>query len=156
VGWDFAEVGLGGRNRYAMDASLRGGSTFTATLAWFRQREYDTLTSVADDIAQANLDLIVRDIATGTVARSVSLYNLVEHLSFVLPASGRYAIDVVYGSNTFDSRGDFALAGYGLAWWAQAPAPPVPPLLLAGTAALLLSRRRRRGITRAARTAEGP
>ena len=153
IGWDYAQLGSGGWNRYEIDALLRGGSTFTATLTWLRERKYDYIGSVADDIAQANLDLIVRDIATGKVAQSVSLYNLVEHLSFVLPATGRYAIDVLYSGNTFDTTGGFDLEQYALAWWAEAPTPGTPLLVLTGAGALLLRRRTRRRPRRPERAA---
>lgn len=144
VGWDFGEVGLGDMNSYVIDDLLLGGSTLTATLAWFREREYDYLNGTFLDAAQANLDLIVRDIATGAVAESISLFNLVEHLSFVLPYTGRYAIDVLYGANTFDATaGSFDVEQFGLAWWgevADAPAPGTLLLLLLGGAATLRRR----------------
>jgi hypothetical protein len=143
TGWDYGEVGIGDVNSYDIDEVLLGGSTFTATLTWFREREYDYINSIAVDIAQANLDLIVRDIATGAVAESISLYNLVEHLSFVLPSTGRYAIDVVYTDNTFDATSDnsFGLEQYGLAWWAEAPAPGTLFLIAGGAIALCLRHR---------------
>jgi hypothetical protein len=129
-------------NSYVIDDLLLGGSTFTATLSWFREREYDYLNSTFIDAAQANLDLIVRDIATGAVAQSVSLYNLVEHLSFVLPYTGRYAIDVMYTDNTFDATtAGFDEEQFGLAWWGEvtdAPAPGTLLLLLGGAAGLRL------------------
>ena len=41
VGWDFGEVVSPTTNDYYFDAPLLGGSTFTATLTWFRDRRID-------------------------------------------------------------------------------------------------------------------
>lgn len=146
IGWDYGEVGFGTTNSYVIDQILTGGTTFRATLSWFRDQVYNGGTSFTLN-GQADLDLIVRNLTTGVVAQSISAYNTVEHLSFLLPSTGQYAIDVLYGANTF---GDITSTAYGLAWWGVAepteipdiPLPGTLVLLLGGAGALLIRRRR--------------
>jgi hypothetical protein len=141
-GWDYGSAVLGASNDYVIDTELTGSSTFTATLSWMRARDYDG-TYLYED-AQADLGLSVWALDAGSnfatlVARSVSQYNTVEHLSFLLPSSGRYGLRVEYASNTFDNTGgQWGTASfpqfYGLAWTAV---PEPAGLILAGIAAAL-------------------
>jgi hypothetical protein len=118
---------------------LTGNSTLTATLSWMRARDFDG--SFLYEDAQANLGLSVwaldgSNTFTTLIARSASQYNTVEHLSFLLPTTGRYGLRVEYGSNTFDNTGGqwgSALfpQTYGLAWSAV-PEPATVALLAAG------------------------
>jgi len=150
-GWDYGSAVLGTNNDYIIDTQLFGESTFTATLSWMRARDYDG-TYLYED-AQADLGLSVWALDAGSnfatlVARSSSQYNTVEHLSFLLPSSGRYGLRVEYPSNTFDNTGGqwgtaaFPQA-YGLAWTAV---PEPASVILAGIAVALTtwSRARRR------------
>lgn len=141
VGWDYGEVALGQTNRYLIDDYLLGGSLFTVTLDWFRERTFSLTGLVAQDIGQANLDLIIMDIISNSIiAHSISTYNNVEHLSFLLPSTSRYAIDVSYIGNLF---GSLNAEQYGLAWsgTAAVPIPGTLALLLWGALGLGLARR---------------
>ena len=129
-GWDLGAAQRSVTNSYTLSGRLLGGSTFTTTLSWLRERTY-TLSGgfnfTARDQAQANLNLSlwqlgVENTFEALVAQSVSLYNVVEHLSFALPTNGYYGLRVTYASNTFDvtSGQNWGSAGnlqsYGLAW----------------------------------------
>jgi hypothetical protein len=140
-GWDFGGAVLGTNNDYVISTALTGSSTLTASLAWMRARDFDGEYLYED--AQADLGLSVwaldgNDAFTTLIARSASLYNTVEHLSFPLPATGRYGLRVEYGANTFDNTGgQWGTAAfpqpYAIAWTAV---PEPTTLGLAGVAAL--------------------
>jgi len=141
-GWDYGSAVRGTNNDYIIDTELFGSSTFTATLSWMRARDFDG--QYLYEYAQADLGLSVWALDasnnfTTLVARSASQYNTVEHLSFTLPAWGRYGLRVEYGSNTFDNTGgQWGSAAfpqtYGLAWTAI---PEPATVVLAGIAAAL-------------------
>jgi hypothetical protein len=125
AGWDFGAAQLGLTNDYAIGGRLLGGSTFATTLSWLRERTYNAGAGTVSDLAQADLNLSlwqlgVDNVFESVVAQSVSLYNVVEHLSFTLPATGYYGLRVGYGSNTFDLTGNWGTGGnlqsYGVAW----------------------------------------
>lgn len=143
VGWDYGEIGFGLTSSYVMSNYLLGGSLFTVTLDWFRERSFDLQTLTATDLGQANLDLIIRDLVSDTViAQSISMYNDVEHLSFLLPTTSRYAIDVRYTGNLF---GNLTAEQFGLAWYGSVASVPLPgtlALVLAGALCAGFSRRR--------------
>lgn len=142
-GWDFGQVENGATNVYAITPQLLGGSPFTITLDWFRDRQIDEdnlpTNSGGDpfitedtvfDLAQANLDLIIRDRVTADViSESISMYNVVEHLHFTLPKTSFYDIYVHFDGTTF---GNLGAEQYGLAWWSVSVAEP-------GTLALLMA-----------------
>jgi MYXO-CTERM domain-containing protein len=137
TGWDFGETTVGGEVSYALANMLLGGSVFTVTLDWYRERSFNAQTLVTQDIGQANFDLFIRDLDSDTiVAQSISTFNNVEHLNFIVPKTGRYGIEVSYVGNLF---GDLRLEQFGLAWFGTA-APNVDPdpLSVPGTWALLL------------------
>jgi len=145
TGWDFGNAVIDTDNSYRISEWLRGGTTFTATLAWLRNREFDYDTSFYEDVAQADLNLSVwaldeSDEFTTLIARSESEYNTVEHLSFTLPGSGFYGFKVEYPSNTFDNSGTWGTAGnpqnYAVSWQAV---PEPGSMALAGIAAGLLA-----------------
>ena len=151
TGWDYGHALLGIDNSYVISEWLRGGTTLTASLTWLRNRAFDSASLLIDDIAQADLNLSVwalddSDQFTTLIARSESLYNTVEHLSFTLPNSGFYGLRIEYPLNTFDNTtGDVwgnadNPQAYGLSWQAV---PEPSGLALAGVAALLLLHRRR-------------
>jgi T5SS/PEP-CTERM-associated repeat protein len=124
VGWDFGSVDALGTSTYFIDQLLAGGTSFTTTLSWFADRNTGSLSSF-DGAAEehlANLDLrvvqfddpISRNIVD-TVAESISLYNLVEHLSFVTPQNGYYGIQVEYGDAHWNFTSETSEL-FGLAW----------------------------------------
>lgn len=155
VGWDFGDVLAGASNLYFINTPLLGGSDLTATLTWFADRNSGSdanFVGVAEEHL-ANLDLrifryddpVSRTIV-GLVAQSISLYNTVEHLSFLLPTTGYYGIEVVHAGSWWNFTGQTS-EQYGLAWRTQAvPEPGTAALLLIGLAAPvgLAARRRRR------------
>jgi hypothetical protein len=134
---------------YLFDHDLLGGSMFTATLTWFRDRIVHADNSTTDQ-RQAILDLIFfRTDEFGTllesniVARSISDFNVVEHLHLEVPQTGLYGLAVDYYGNLFNAAGLSSPIVYGLAW-SGAPAPePGTLLLLAGP--MLMLRRHSRG-----------
>ena len=150
-GWDYGSAVLGTSNDYVIGDVLAGSSTLTTTLSWMRARDFDGQFLYED--AQANLNLSVwaldeTDAFTTLIARSSSLYNTVEHLSFTLPAWGRYGLRVEYDGNTFDNTGgQWGTASfpqsYGLAWTAV-PEPGAMMLAGIGIAGGLAQARRRR------------
>jgi hypothetical protein len=150
TGWDYGASVLGKDNDYAISDWLRGGTTFTATLTWLRNRFFDFATDQYADVAQADLNLSVWEIDgnefTTLIARSESLYNTVEHLSFTLPRSGFYGLRVEYPANTFDTTVDEVWGteafpqDYGLAWHAV-PEPGTLLLATAGAAGWLIWRK---------------
>lgn len=101
----------------------------TVTLAWFRDRTETFQTNgLAFDNAQADLDLIIRNTTTNQIiARSMSAVNVVEHLSFVVPADDLYQIEIDYPRNVF---GSISAEQYGLAWHAVAVPEPSPAIAL--------------------------
>jgi len=135
LGWDHGHARLGLFNDYLLP-ELLGGSSFTATLSWMRYLDNETF----DDLAQTDLNLslwLLNDDAefSQLIARSASLFNIVEHLHLNLAGTGCYGLRVEYMSNTFDltSGGVWGneanLQAYGLA----GEAPPTPgPLPRAG------------------------
>jgi hypothetical protein len=127
VGWDYGNVALGGSNFYSIGSMLKGNSLFNITLNWFRDRALNPITLGVADFSQANLTLRVWDLLTNSIiSESSSLYNTAEHLSFLLPRTSQYGIEVLYGNNTFGNSLD---ANYGLAWSASATAVPEPSSL---------------------------
>ena len=126
-GWDFGAAQLGFDNEYTFSDVLLGGSTFTTSLSWMRDREY--VGGYVDDYAQADLNISLWSLGSdysfqSKVAESISLYNTVEHLAFALPGTGLYGLRVSYAGNTFDNTGGLwgnadNLQGYGLAWEGQ-------------------------------------
>jgi hypothetical protein len=119
VGWDFGQVVSGTTNDYFFDTPLGGGSTFTATLTWFRDRRINASNTVFDDsFDDLNLELwsVVDGIPTSLISESSSLYNESEHFSFALPATGEYALRVRWFKEVFDRVADANQESYGLAW----------------------------------------
>ncbi len=154
IGWDFAEVELGGETDVVIDTPLAGGSEFRATLTWFRERNYieEEETVSVLEAGFANLDLQVWDSEFSTLyAESLDTYTPVEHLVFDLPTTGLYGLRVVYEENIF---GDIDSAEFGLAWWGEAgimddppvhhPIPEPGALTLLAFGLVIVKRRRRR------------
>lgn len=129
LGWDLGAALVGVDNDYVIGNQLAGNSTFTATLAWNRNRGWNPADGQLYERAQADLNLQLWSLAGDSsfdtlVAESVSLYNPVEHVSFTVPETGDYGLRVSYGSNTFDNTGVWGTAGYeqvyGLSWAGEA------------------------------------
>lgn len=140
-GWDFGIVQQGVINSYNIATPLLGGSAFTLTLTWFRDRSWDGVSGTALNNAQVDLDLSVVDTVTGLViSESVSDYNVVEHLHFTLPSTSLYRIDVNYFQELFDLVGT-SQEQYGLAWSGTAVPEPASCTLLAFAGVALLSHR---------------
>jgi hypothetical protein len=113
TGWDFADISLGGHTDYVISTPMQGDSTFNATLAWFRERNYiDAENQIDAGFADLGLQ-IWDDTFTTLYSESLSAYTPVEHLSFELPESGRYGIRVSFDSNVF---GNLSSEEFGLAW----------------------------------------
>ncbi len=145
AGWDYGNAVLGTDNSYVISDWLRGGTTFTATLTWLRNRFFDYDLVDYEDVAQADLNLSVwaldeSDQFTTLIARSESEYNTVEHLSFTLPGSGFYGLKVEYPFNTFDNSGNWGSVAnpqnYAVSWQAV---PEPSGMALAGMATGLLA-----------------
>jgi hypothetical protein len=103
-----------------------GGSTFTATLTWFRDRRIDAANNVYDDsYDDLNLELwsVVDGAPTSLISESSSLYNSSEHFSFALPYTGNYALRVRWFREVFDMIGAADQEFYGLAWSGVAGLP---------------------------------
>ena len=160
TGWDYGATVVGTTNDYVISDVLTGSSTLTASLDWLRNRYFDYATTTYADVAQANLNLSVWELDgsnafTTLVARSESLYNTVEHLSFLLPHSGRYGLRVEYPGNTFDNTvGDvWGSAAYPQDYavsWSAVPEPSLAATSLAAVAiAAAITRSKYRGNERA-------
>lgn len=148
VGWAFGTGALGGHNDYQFLNQLFGGQQLTVTLAWMRDRTWNSEIADYVDVAQAELDLMIYRVISGgeqLVAQSISPVGTVQELSFLLADSGTYGIRVGYSTNLFDFSGAYALQNYGLAWSAQGvPEPRVWALILAGTVVILIYSRKNR------------
>ena len=116
VGWDTEQVTESAENVYLLDLNVPAGEFITATLVWDRIVTTDT-----EDVETAvygfdhldNLDLFLyraNDLTT-PLATSASTIDNVEHLYFLAPTTGRYAIGVRMSDA---ASGD--LETYALAW----------------------------------------
>lgn len=148
TGWDYGAAIIGTNNDYILDGLLPANSTLTTTLSWMRPRVFDPVNDTFAELAQADLNLSIwglgdDDAFTTLIARSASLYNLTEHLSFGIATTGRYGPRVEYLANTFDNTtgsvwGQVAdPQDYGLSWSAI-PVPEPATVGLAMTAVAVL------------------
>lgn len=151
IGWDYGQVSSGVANDYLINPMLVGGSTFQVTLDWFVDRQADLVNySSFSERTFDNLDLEVWLASGGSpttlVARSNSLYNNVEHLSFTLPYTAQYLIRVLWTGELYDFVNAPNSEAFGLAWFGAAAVPePISMALWAiGMVGLLAARRRRR------------
>ena len=151
LGWDYGRVALAAPIEYVLAGDVPAGQMITATLDWFVNRVLDDVTGEASDVQFDNLDLQLWLLAPGgglgtLVADSVTDYNNVEHIYFLAPDVGQYALRVIYAGQNYGDPTQQA-TDYALAWSVTPPASnavPEPALLApAGVAVLLLRRRRR-------------
>jgi len=141
TGWAFGQVGTSTNNSYFFTDSLRAGTEINATLSWFANR-YINLTGSSvggvfststSEVAFTDLNLEVWQVTapggslvgSNPVARSNSLYNVVEHLSFLVPGDGFYMVRVLNAGNLWDfgtpgGAGTTTSADYGIAWMSRA------------------------------------
>jgi hypothetical protein len=145
VGWDFGQVASGVDNIYPINQPLLGGTLLTVTLDWFRERAFNVAQQTLSEIAQADLDLIIRDTTTGNlISESISGVNNTEHLYFTLPRTSMYQIEVNFFGTIFDFSGSYASEQYGLAWSATAVPEPASAVLLAVGLVVFAGRKQRR------------
>jgi len=150
VGWDLGMCGADNSAIYFINDVLLGGTTFNASLTWFRDRSLDVANQIAYDDSFDDLDLAIWYQTGGSwsvLARSWSTFNNVEHLSIVLPETTRYAISVDWFQEIFDTGSDANQEVFGLAWYGTAaPSVIIPEPATLGLVAIgiLCIRRRRR------------
>lgn len=132
IGWDFGQVQQGGANQYFLEYEVLAGSTLNATLAWFADNNPGNLGNFSGRAYQRYADLNLRifqfDNLTNrniiaTIARSISLYNSVEHLSFVVASQGYYGIEVIHNGNHWNFTGNLTGEHYGISWYSIAAVP---------------------------------
>jgi hypothetical protein len=137
IGWDYGVVVAEMTNDYFFEEDLLGGSLFTATLTWFRDRQLirngNSFTVL--DLSSDDLDLELWSWVNGDfgnlIAASISSFNSSEHFSIALPETGDYALRVRWYDELFDLVGDADMETYGLAWATTfAPAVPEPGSLV--------------------------
>lgn len=141
TGWDYGWSNQGGSDNYFISSRLHGGSLFTATLDWFANMYSGSDANFSGTAFRhlANLDLTIFEYdplthaILDTVAESTSQYNVVEHLSFLLPSDGYYGLSVEYTGDLFNfnsATGEI----FGLAWAGDAITPDATTLWSAGEA----------------------
>lgn len=154
VGWDYGEVDTGDSNLYFIDTQLAANSNMTLTLSWFADTNPGSAANFAgaayQHLANLNLkvfqfdDLVNRNVIA-TVAQSISQFNVVEHLSFLVQSQGFYGIEVEFLAShwNFTAEQD---ENYGLAWFSTAATVPEPTslMLMSVGVVAIFSRRRRR------------
>jgi len=131
-GWDFATVTAtsGSTTDIVLPVDFLGGSEFTATLTWFRDRERIDAVTIADN-AFADLDLEIWDSTfTTLLAESVSGVNSVEHLHFLLPQDTTLGLRANFFGMNFDGVNTTEVE-FALAWDGQLVPEPGTGLLLA-------------------------
>ena len=133
TGWDFGQVAQGVTNDYLIDSALQSGSSFAATLTWFRDRQMVGTTSYSD-VSFDNLDLElwsdVAGVPMNLISASDSQYNNTEHFFFTIPATGQYTLRVRWTDELFDTVGDLNVEQYGLAWATNLASVPEPSCLM--------------------------
>lgn len=152
VGWDFGVVDVLGTNTYYFDRELAAGSELTATLSWFVDRNYGSLSDFSGfgerhfgnlDLRVFSFDNLVDRNPLSVIAQSISLYNTAEHLSFTIDSGGYYGIEVQYTNSHWNFVNNTEVA-YGLAWFGTAVPEPGSWMILAISCCILAVQRRQR------------
>lgn len=146
IGWDFGQVAQNAPTDYFIDRRLAGGSLFTSTLAWFVDATFAAPFNGAFADSFDDLDLEIwaateAGVFTSKIAESISQYNTVEHLHFMLPTDGFYGIRVRWFGENWDFNGDANQEFFGLAW--NGAAVPAPGMLVLFALAAMIGLRRR-------------
>ena len=148
-GWDLGTVNEGTTNDYFISQPLENGSTFNATLTWYRDRAQLGSSSFTEQ-SYDNLDLelwtTTAGLATDLISTSSSLYNNSEHFSFEIPETDHYVLRVRWTEEIFDLVSSPNLETYGLAWSGVAIPEPHSMLmaLISATGLFVKIRSRRR------------
>lgn len=159
IGWDFGfvgnNVGVDDSNFYFIDQQLVGGSDLSVTLSWFADHisgaDADFAGAGANHLANLDLRVFEFDNLTDrniirTVAESISVHNVVEHLFFELDNTGFYGVQVDYTAAHWDfgvaESGEF----YGLSWSGVVTAVPEPGAAIALPAIAMIAMLRRRRV----------
>ena len=145
VGWDVGTVADGNPLEYVFGKSLEAGSSFTATLTWFREVSLvDNGNGFLDSADQYNADVLdnltLSLLLDGElIATANSAIDNVEHLHFDLTETGNYTLLVqreqILGSGTSTQ--------FGLAWTATAVPEPSSAFVLLTIACFAFCRRQR-------------
>jgi hypothetical protein len=124
IGWDYAQVNLGGYQDYVLDRPLAKDSWVSATLAWDRlvelqdtnqNREFD-LGEQFQDRGLNQLELYLMHVKDNNIDRSlwssISSVDSVQHIFHQIRDPGKYKIRVY-----FRKAVNLPNQAYGLAWW---------------------------------------
>ena len=130
-GWDFGQVQSGTPVDYRVAGQLLAGTSFTTTLAWFVDRGINLISNATTEQSVDDLNLevwkTVNGVAVTKVAESVSSWNNVEHLHFVVPETAAYLIRVIWSGEVWDLISDADVEQYALSWFgtSQNTAPEI-------------------------------
>jgi MYXO-CTERM domain-containing protein len=147
-GWDLSTVSKGVDNLYDL-GQITSGTTLTTTLTWFVDRAYNSATQTADEGTFVNLNLDVYEVVAGSdqlIAVSVTPYENVQQLSFVLPDSSDYVIGVDFAGIAYGPAGSAGPTSetYALAWSDAEVDVPEPGMVGVVMLGMVVLRRRRR------------
>ncbi len=149
VGWAYGTSLLGGTNSYTFTNTLTAGEQLAVTLAWFRNRTWDSTAESYLDLKQAELDLYIYLLvgeARQLVAQSISPVSTTQELYFTLQTTGNYLIEIVYSGDLFNNGDTSNSQDYGMAWAVEeVPEPGTWFLLAAGIVLILRVRRQQAG-----------
>ncbi len=144
-GWDLGTVNEGTTNNYFIGQPLESGSTFNATLTWYRDRAQLSTNDFTEQ-SYDNLDLelwtAIDSLPKDLISVSSSAYNNSEHFSFEIPTTDHYVLRVRWANEVFDQISSANIETYGLAWSGTAlPEPDTMLMALMSTAGLFVRTR---------------
>lgn len=134
---------------YSFNQSLNAGTQFDATLSFFVNRSVNA-SNVTLEQRFDNLDLEIYQLSGiggailpgNLVARSNTTYDTTEHIFFTIPATGFYALRVLWNGTLWNFTGTTG-ANFGVAWSSFTPVPE-PGGIIALTMGVLVIWRRAR------------
>ena len=147
TGWAYGQIthinGGTAKNDYTITGSLAAGSIMNATLDWYSDEKTDANGLNPSFGSFDNLDLRVYLVGASPtlVAQSDSTYNSAEELSFALPSSGSYMVEVLETNYLWNFVSD-TTTSYGLAWSVAVPEPTIASVIILGSMTVLIRRRR--------------